>query len=189
MSLLTTDEVRARIETELGDSDLQDAIDQEEADLAARIGALSGSRTETFYPDHSAERLYLRRPTSAVTVTNDGDAVTLGDDDGEYRLLAHGTVLHLVSDTWGEVVTATYSPNDSDRVKRALIRLLRLTLTDSGNVTSERIGQYSYQKAQTPGADEATREAIIRSLLPNIGHTSLRVQSGTSPRPVLPLEV
>lgn len=188
MSLVTVAEVQALVSTDLADADLQDVIDREEADLVARIGPLTGARTETFLPDHSAERLYLRRSTDTVTVTSDGTAVTLGEDDGEYRLVKHGSALHLINDTWGEIVTAAYTPNDQLRVVRVLINLIRLTVTDTGYV-SERIGQYSYQRAQTPGAAEATREALIRSLLPNFGLTSMRLQGSISPRPVLPLEI
>lgn len=187
MSLVTVAEVQALVSTELADADLQDVIDREEAELASRIGPLTGARTEYFYPDHSAERLYLRRSTDSVTVTNEGTAVTLGDDDGEYRLVGNGTALHLVSTNWGYDVTATYTPNDELRVKRVLIELIRLTTTETG-YTSERIGQYSYQKAQTPGASESTREALIRSLLPNLGHGSIRLRGSISKRPV-PLEI
>ena len=187
MSFVSVAEVQALVSNELADEDLQAVIDREEAELAARIGPLDGARTETFYPDHAGERLYLRRPTDTVTVTNDGTAVTLGDDDGEYRLLQRGTVLHLVNDTWGEIVTAAYTPNDELRVQRVLIELIRLTTTETGYV-SERIGQYSYQRAQTPGAAQATREALINSLIPNLGMGSIRLRGSLSPRP-LALEV
>lgn len=187
MSLVTVAEARALVSTDLSDADLQKVIDREEAELAARIGLLTGARTETLYPDHSTERVYLRRPTTAVTVTNDGEAVTLGDDDGEYRLVKNGSALHLVNDNWGEVVTAAYTPSDELRVKRVIIELIRLTITETGFV-SERIGQYSYQRAQTPGAAQSTREALIRSLLPNLGLGSIRLQGSISRRPV-PLEI
>lgn len=187
MSLVSVAEVQALVSTELSDDDLQDVIDREEAELAARIGPLTGARTETFYPDHAAERLYLQRRTDAVTVTSDGTAITLGDDDGEYRLLGRGSILNFNANTWGEVVTAAYTPNDELRLKRVLIELIRLTTTETGYV-SERIGQYSYQRAQTPGAVESTREALIRSLLPNLGHGSIRLRGSISQRPV-PIEI
>ena len=183
MSLVTVDEVRALVSTELSDDDLQDVIDREEAELAARIGPLTGARTETFYPDHAVERLYLRRSTATVTITSDGTALTLGDDDGEYKLLASGTALEYNANTWGGTVAVTYTPNDELRVKRVLIELIRLTSTETGYV-SERIGQYSYQKAQTPGAGQATRDALIRSLLPNLGLASMRLRGSISRRPV-----
>lgn len=187
MSLVSVAEVRALVSTELSDDDLQDVIDREEAELASRIGPLTGARTETFYPDHSVQRLYLRRPTATVTVTSDGTALTLGDDDGEYKLLANGTALVYNANNWGEVVTAAYTPNDELRVKRVLIELIRLTVTETGFV-SERIGQYSYQRAQAPGAVQATREALIRGLMPNLDLASMRLQGSISRRPV-PLEI
>ena len=187
MSLVTVAEVRALVSTELSDDDLQDVIDREEAELASRIGPLTGARTETFYPDHSAERLYLRRPTATVTLVSDGTTLTLGDDDGEYRLLGSGTTLNYNANNWGEIVTAAYTPNDELRVKRVLIELIRLTSTETGYV-SERIGQYSYSKAQTPGAAQTTRDALIRSLQPNLGKGSMRLRGSISPRPV-PLEI
>lgn len=176
-SLVTPTEVKALVQTSLTDSELQTVIDREEAWLAGRIGALSGSRTETFYPTRGAEPLFLRRPAPSVTVTDDGDAVDLGEDDGEYRLLYGGTVVHRINTDWGDKVTVTYTPNDSAAVKTAVIDLIRLRITDTGFV-SERIGAYSYQTNQRSGAREETREAIVRSLMARPRYRSERLVSG-----------
>jgi hypothetical protein len=164
MSLVSLAEVRALVKSNLSDSDLQAVIDREEGWLATRIGLLSGSRTETLYPRRGAEHLHLRRSTSSVTVTDDGDAVDVGDDYGDYRLLYSGTVVERVGTDWGIKVAVTYEPNDSAAVKAAIIDLIRLRMTDTGFV-AERIGQYSYQTAQAPGAREQTRRAVVDGLL------------------------
>jgi hypothetical protein len=158
MSLVTPAQVKALVQTSLSDADLQVIIDREEGWLAGRIGALSGSRTETFYPRRGVEHLHLRRPTNSVTVT-DGDLV----DPDDYRLLYGGTVVERVTGSWGDTVTVTYTPNDSAAIATAIIDLIRLRTTDTGFV-SERIGQYSYQTAQLPGARERTRRAILEGL-------------------------
>lgn len=176
-SLVTPTEVKVLVQTSMTDADLQAVIDREEAWLAGRIGALSGARTETFYPHRGAEPLVLQRPAPSVTVTNDGDAVDLGEDDGEYRLLYSGTEVHRINTDWGDKVTVAYTPNDSAAIKAAIIDLIRLRVTDTGFV-SERIGAYSYQTNQLAGTREKTREAIVRSLTPQPRYRSERLVSG-----------
>lgn len=172
MSLVTPAQVKALVSTSLSDADLQVIIDREEGWLAGLIGALSGERSEVFYPRRGSEHLHLRRPTDSVTVDNNGTTVDEGDEIGDFRLLYSGTVVELVSADWLSSTTAltgygpvsvTYTPNDSDAIETAIIDLLRLRTTDTGYV-SERIGQYSYQTAQLPGARERTRRAILESL-------------------------
>lgn len=181
-SLVTPTEVKALVQTSLSDSQLQTVIDREEAWLALRIGQLSGARTQTFYPRRYNEPLYLKRYTSSVTVTNNGEAVTAGEAYGNYRLLGEGSIVALVGTQWLSSttgigygpVTVAYTPSDSDAVKAAIIDLIRLRVTDSGYV-SESIGQYSYQTLQAPGARDLTRRAIVRGLLPRHQFRSERI--------------
>ena len=77
-SLVSIAEVRALINSRLGDVDLQAVIDREEAWLAGRVGPLAGQRTDTFRPGLGDTTLYLRRRAESVVVTDDG--VTLVAD-------------------------------------------------------------------------------------------------------------
>lgn len=172
MSLVTVAEARAQnLGGGLTDAALQAKIDAVEAYLARRIGPLTDDRTETFYPRRGAEPLFLRRPTDEVEVTDNGTLLVLGEDSGHYRLLYSGTVVELVDTDWTfgvygvGTVTVEYEPNDLVEVREAIIDLLRVGLAE-GPYVSERIGEYSYSKAQAPGSLEATRRAIVNRLLP-----------------------
>ena len=174
MSLVSVADVQARnAGGGLSDEALQDVIDAAEAWLTRRIGQLSGARTERFYPRRGNEPLYLRRTTDSVTVVNNGTTVTSGEGIGQYRLLYSGSVVELISADWLPStsgigigpVTVAYTPNDEALVKEAIINLIRFNDAE-GPFVSERIGDYSYQKAQAVGALDTARNAIVNSLMP-----------------------
>jgi len=173
MSLLTFAEARALIETSLGDVALQGVIDREEAWLARRIGALSGSRTQTFHvrAADADDPLWLRRPTSAVTVTDDG--VVLGGTD--VRLLRDGAMIEKVTGAWTGPVAVLYTPNDADEVRRVVVELIRIGVSASP-YESESIGDYSYSRGgdRTPAAQ---REDLVRELMPRRGPGTIRLRS------------
>jgi hypothetical protein len=179
MAVLTLAEARALITTALGDSDLQAVIDREEAWLARRVGALSGSRSETFYTGDHDGPLLLRRPTSSVTVTDGGVAV----DSDDMRLLRDGTVVERVTTWQGPIVVVTYTPNDAAEVDRVLVELVRTTLSSSLFV-SERIGDYSYQRGGGSDPVRQTRDArllLIRDLIPHRGPGTVALRSAAIP--------
>lgn len=172
MSLLLLAEARALISTGLGDADLQGVIDREEAWLARRIGALAGSRTQTFHvrtPDLDGP-LSLRRPTSAVTVTDNAVATTA------VRLLRDGSVVESTAGAWAGPVAVTYTPNDSEEVRRGIVALVRLAVSDSA-YTSETIDDYSYSRGDGAASPAAQREAIVRDLIPRRGPGTIRLRS------------
>ena len=89
-------------------------------------------------------------------------------------------VIEKATDSWtGPSVVVTYTPDDGDAVKRALVDLVRLTVTASPFV-SEDAGGYSYQRSEGDPARtiEASRAAIVRSLQPHRGPGSARLRSG-----------
>lgn len=169
MSLLLLAEARALISTGLGDADLQGVIDREEAWLARRIGALTGSRTQTFHvrSADADDPLWLRRPTSAVTVTDNGVATTA------VRLLRDGSMVESTAGSWTGPVAVTYTPTDPEEVRRAIVALVRLSVSDSA-YDSETIGDYSYSRERSPAAQ---REAIVRDLVPRRGPGTIRLRS------------
>ena len=189
MSLVSVADVQDRnLGGGLDDDALQDVIDAAEAFLTRHIGALTGARTETFYPRRGYEPLYLRRTTNAVTVSNNGSAVTAGEGWGNYRLLYDGSVVSLISAAWLPSsagigigpVTVTYTPNDEALVREAVISLIRVNLAESPYV-SERIGDYSYQKPQAVGSLNTARSEIVKSILPKRPFRSERLVSSSNP--------
>lgn len=177
MSIVSRDEVRARVDTELEDSDLQLVIDGVEGELAGEIGPLTGERIQTFYLDHGfVEELLLQRRTAAVEVTDNAEDVA----DADVRLVGRGTIIRRAIGVWGgPEVTVTSTPNDLAAVKRVTIELIRLALTDA-TVDSESIGSYRYQRATLSHADiEAARRDLIRQLVPRRRHGTVRIRSAT----------
>lgn len=165
--VLTLARAQAQIETDLSDDDLQNLIDDEEAWLARRIGALSGERSETFYVYGVDQPLPLRRPTDAATVTDNGSAATI-------VLLNDGWDVESTAGAWTGPVVVTYTPNDEAEVRRVLLELVRLTLTETA-YQSENIGDYSYNRGSIP--TRRARYALARSLQREPHNGSLRLTS------------
>lgn len=174
MSLLTIDRLRAQVETDLADDDLQAVIDDEESWLAARIGPLSGSRAETFYVYDVDRPLRLRRPTTTATVSDDGSAV-------DVVVLDNGWSLESTLGAWTGPVEVTYTPSDEAEVRRVVLELVRLALTETG-LDSERTGDYSYSRGGVSNLQ--ARRALARSLQPPPFNGSLRLTSDYAPRRV-----
>lgn len=156
MSVLSVAECRALVTTSLSDDDLQDIIDREESWLAHRVGPLTGERSQTFLTEDGDEVLRLTRHT---------DSVTVEDDDGAYSLASlrgWSDVLPASTDPWNGDTTVTYTPDDEHDVRRAIVTLVRLTLSESG-YQAESAGGYS--ATSDPLARKDMRYTAWRSLL------------------------
>jgi hypothetical protein len=160
----------------LSDAALQDAIDEEEAWLARRIGPLLGERTQVFqlaYLPPLTNSVKLKRPTDSVELEQDGEALTsvqLRADQRTLATLPEGT-------RYVGVLEATYEPNDELEVRRALKELLSLQLgvVDGAGVQMEQMGSYMYQRGA--GTASRTRASIVRSLIGAPTASSLRLRS------------
>lgn len=155
--MLSIAEARALITTSLSDSDLTAAIEREEAWLARRIGPLEGARTETFSTPDGDEVLQLQRPaTAASVVVTDGSGVVTGYElRGWADIVPDGHV-------WRTGVDVDYTADDANEVKRAIITLLRLTLTESGYLSENAEG---YMATSSMADRRAIKAAAWRSLL------------------------
>lgn len=175
--MITLSAARARgIALPTDDVAAQDVIDGEEAWLAARIGPLTGARTETFYvgSGRSEAKLTLRRPTDAVTVSDGGTAVAgaslrLGATSSAATTIGT-TIRRIYSDgtnaLWaGPNVAVTYEPTDEDAVRRVLYALLALAADLPGGFESERLGDYSRSRGNAGATLEASRAVLASSLL------------------------
>jgi hypothetical protein len=187
MSLVTLGEVRALVETGLTDVDLQAVLDREEGWLAARIGALTGARTDTFSPGLRDTPIYLSRRTASVVVTDNALTVTPADlrfvpESGLIRRIRGYWFGQPLDDPmvggWAGPVTVTYTPTDADDVKRAVIELVRGTVAETGN-DAETIGDYSYSRGDA--AVRLGRLAVVRSVLLRRPAYSVRLRSSLEP--------
>jgi len=173
MSVLSVDEARALITTSLSDADLQDVIDREESWLTRKVGPLTGERTQFFVPEDGDEVLRLTRHTSAVSIE---------DDDGAYSsasLRGWSDVVPSSSDAWTGQVEVTYTPDDEDEVKRAVLLLVRLQVNASA-YAAESAGGFS---AQTDfGAQKDLRynawKSLLRPSVPNTTRLTSAVPAG-----------
>lgn len=185
MSLVTVEEVRALVATDVEDDTLQSIIDTQEAWLARRIGPLADERTEHFIYAGGSIILQLRRPTNGVEVEDNSEAI----DDAYIELRSDGWRVARTLGTWLGPIDVTYTPNDEILVKDVIIQMVRLALIpvgtapgdqESGIYESETIGEYSYRIAAGARTPEARRWALVNSLLaPRIPH-SLKLLSSYS---------
>lgn len=179
MSVISVSEARLRgIALPSDDDAAQSIIDEQESWLSARIGALTGSRTETFTVGWSFDgTVHLSRYTDTATVTDGAVSLTL---DVGYRLDRRSIVTRLVGGydvCWfGPTVGVTYTP-DEDDVRRVLFDLVGLSAAPAGPYESEQIGAYSYRRsAQGSLSVPSQRAALASSLVPpGAGALSLRV--------------
>lgn len=146
-----------------GDAALDERITSAEAWLARRIGSLLGPVRIERLNWTGDVRVWLKRPVQdgTLTVTLDGDAVS--DELFETHRLELVRVDEL--GWWGRLVIS-YTPDDEDVVREAIIKLLRLSLTETG-MQSETISGASYSYTRSDGATQRqAREEVLAELLP-----------------------
>lgn len=184
-SVLTPDELRVLVDTDLEDPELQAVIDAEEAELAEEIGPLTGSRTELYtYPparwgDPAIARVQLRRYTTADQITAVEDAgVAVGAADWLFT----GGAVYRALGAFLTPIAVTYTPTDTARLKRAIAERIRWRLVDP-TIDSESIGSYRYATGGrlTPADVEDGRAKALEQLLPRRRQQStIRVLSATA---------
>lgn len=213
-------DVRALVNSSLDDGQLVEIIAREEAYVARELwwpAGLGDEMTQVFYagdpatgglyfdsaflnPDpkravtfwwiqnRNMEPLRLLRQARSVEVTDGSGALTTG----QVRLVKNGTAVERIDAGWnGPVVSVTYTPSDLDLVRRIVIDLVRITLTETG-FEEETIGEYRYSKGGRNGSTrtvEQRRRELIRPLKPVYPYGTMRVPgSSESARvgPVLP---
>lgn len=186
MSLASLEDARARVATDLGDPELQLIIDAEEAELAARIGPLTGEieQSYSFELADQIDSLYLARPADPTTLVLE-DPTGTAIAGGDLRLSWHNRRIQRAIGLFVGPALATYTPTDGAAVRRAIVDLVRIATTDP-TVDSETIGSYTYRRATITMADlEAARERVYGRLLqrpPGIGRLgtiAIRSRTGT----------
>lgn len=182
--MLTVESARALITTSLTDEQLEEVITREESWLSRRIGPLEGERVETF-------DTALVVPPDTLRLTRHCRDLTLVDDDAGQVDDAHlrgWSDVFRTSGSWDGEVRVMYTPDDEDEVMRALITLVRLTLTESGYAQESAGG---YNASSDIQGRRLVRYAAWRSLLRPRVPSSVRIHSSvpTSAQGVGPVAV
>lgn len=177
MTLLTVDEFKARVSTDLADAVIEDLLDAAEAAIAARYGAVGAAVTELV--DGGLTWITLRRRAASIdTITEtylDSAPVTLDDDD--YRIRHDRRSLQRLdygtnpSRVWTGLVEVKFTPeDDTAERKRVQAALVQLDLNYAPGLTSEQIGSWREDRQQSSVWNyETEREAILASLIPSDG--------------------
>lgn len=183
MSWLDAAEVEGLMATGIDPDVVQDVIDREEDWLAndplVGIGQLAGERTQLIWVEPGdADPLLLQRPTDAFGGGGSGDSLLVLDGGLERTdaVLTGPARIERRGGGWrGPTVEVTYTPTDELRVKRALLELVRLTLTASP-YRQEATEGHSYSRPQEL---QAMREELARSLHPHRGPLTTRLGTAT----------
>lgn len=150
MSTLSVAEARAQIETDVNDTALQALIDDAEAEIETRVGAIS-SQVDVII-EEKANLLFLTRRLDEA-----GDITSIVEENGsasttlvasDYKVRGSRSIERLSTGTnparyWAPIVTVTYAPHDDTvRRKQIAIDLVKLAIVYNG-LSSERVGDYS----------------------------------------------
>jgi hypothetical protein len=172
--ILTVDEIRAYVDTDLDDASLQRLVDSAEEAIVAYAGP-PGEVTQLV--DGGVGRLALARPASAMTtVTESRGTTTTTLDADDYRIRADGYVLERLNtgtnprSTWYGQISLTYTPVADTATREAVqIELVRIDLASSsggggGGLKSESIGDYSASFGSSDGRtpDQQRADALAR---------------------------
>lgn len=169
-TILTVDEVREHVETDLGDDALERLVDAADQEIIDRLGALA-THTDVL-PGHGLPALPLTRRASAITSAVErigATNYTLGSDD--YRLDANGYNLHREQGStypdvgWNGEVTVVYVPyggatGETAARKKLLVDLVKLD-TMYNAAQSDNVGDGS----RTSLDHTAERNKLFSSML------------------------
>lgn len=173
--ILTVDELREHVTSDLAASALQRLLDAAEYLIVKRVGD-AGSRTEIV--GGGARFLTVTRPIAAITTVtetllNDSRVLAAGD----YRTRYGGYLIErLITGPngrfrwWGDV-TVVYTPVDDSALRASVqIDLCKLALDHHPGLTAETIGTYSAQfGANSVWNNALERDSILSVLDPEIG--------------------
>jgi hypothetical protein len=146
-----------------GNALLDERIVSQEQWLARKIGPLLGPIIIERLNLLGGAKVYAKRPIVADSMTVELDGVAT---DAELFTVHTGRVVRVDGDDWIGRMVVEYEPDDEDAVREALIKLLRLSLNETG-MQSETISGSSYSYTRGDGrATMTARDAIVAELLP-----------------------
>lgn len=176
MPILTVDELREHISTDLGDPALERLLDAAEELIVQRAGT-TGSRDELL--GGGSRFITLAKPASSIGSIVESDAIndttTLVAND--YRLYSGDMLIERLAtgdhprSTWDREVTVTYTPVSDDATRAQVqIALCELALNHHPGLTSQQIGQWQ----ETYGSNSVwnnslERESVLSLLNVSVG--------------------
>lgn len=145
MSIITPEELREHVDTELEDEALQIHIDAAEQAIERLAGALEEFTEER----HGGSRIViLARHAATVSEVSEDDGDTDLTEDEDYRLLSDRRSLRRVDQEWSGRVHVTYTPYSDLAVRQlVIIQLVRHALRSIPGVLGFTEGNFSIQFA------------------------------------------
>lgn len=168
MSLLTINQIKQHVETDLGRDAIQRLIDDAEAEIVRHFGPHGDSSNPiTEDCEGGGEFIFLSRPydslTSVTERESEEDTVLETDDYRSYygrRALKRQSSGTNGRTRWADDVRVVYTADDRDRRRRVMVDLLRLEIQYSG-LKSEKSGNYSESQVEY----EAEKTKILNRLV------------------------
>lgn len=177
-ALVTLDELRALVETDVTDAALQMVLDAADADIVNAHGAHAGEVSERFAPGVGDARLWASRPidtaedvTVVETHAGPGGMTTVTLDADDYEVWEPRELVRIATGpnsgtTWAARVDVTYTPESTvstARRRMVTVDLVRMALTWEG------VGASSVGDASRTHVDyQRERRRILGRLRPGI---------------------
>lgn len=169
MSLVTPNEVRALIQTDKADAELQAVIDREEAEVVRLCGPhyVDALTTVTVRVPGGGPSIYLPcRLGSIVSVTESplpgSPGTVLAENEDYFAWAGQGRLERLPQGArWGSLVEVEYVPaDDTEERKAVILELVRLALERTAMQQEDVAGEYSYRAPEW----ESERARLLRRL-------------------------
>ena len=162
-SLLTLEQVRSIVETDLSDAALEIIVDAADADILSLYGPHSGPISEIV--QGGALRLFPRQTIETLTSVSEwgygkaeSEAVSVGSD--AYQVRFEGRGVECLQRYWAYNVKLTYTPVDQRAERRAvLVDMVKVDVVYEG-LRSSRTGDSSLQHVD----HESERNGILNRL-------------------------
>ncbi len=150
--LLTADQIRTHVETDMVDTAVNRLIDDAESEMVRLYGPHVDDITEIHTPGPGQKYLFTKRPIDEVTsvteltTTYAGETDLVLDDADDYVLEGKTQLRRLGTGTnpstmWAAHVTVEYTPvDDTTRRERVLIDLVKLAVRFEGVQASSGAG-------------------------------------------------
>jgi len=170
VALISVEEIKSRIRTDLGDAPLGQIINEEEAEIVRRFGvhAEDGTVIETIDSEKECNVFLPRRIFSVSSVT-EGDGITqTALAVADYRVWPNEGRLERIATLgitieWQPHVVITYTPQDDKfERQRILLELCRISI-ERQVMKQETVGQQDYSY-KSPDNWERERENVLSKL-------------------------
>lgn len=158
MSIITPEELREHVETELEDDALQLHIDAAEQ----AIDPLAGPLEEITEERHGGSRIViLARPAASITSVFEDDGETELEEETDYRLLSDRRSLRRVDQEWSGRVHVVSVPLDSLALRQlVVIQLVRHAIIGIPGILGFTEGNWSIQFASGETWSSAREDAL-----------------------------